>query len=71
MPIDFNYGRRTGVTTFKHRVALMCNLFRKFQPEIENWINTSTLGSSDKTNLLAIISAINTGCDSAKRLPDD
>jgi hypothetical protein len=71
MPIDFNYGRRTGVTTFKKRTAELCDLFRKFQPTIEAWVSTSGLSTSDKAAISSLISAVNAACDAVKKLPDD
>lgn len=71
MTININYGRRTGVTTFKKRVAEMCKLFHIFEPSIRAWVAASSLSTSDKDNIYTMIDAVNTACNAVKTLPDD
>lgn len=68
---DFSYGKRTGVTSFKSTVQELCENLLKFQPNIINWVNSSSLSSGDKALIFALIAAVNAGCAAVKALPDD
>lgn len=71
MSIDFNYGRRTGVTSFKKIIQEFCENLAKYQGFITAWIAGSGLPVAQQNELNNIINAINAGCDAAKALPDD
>jgi uncharacterized membrane protein (DUF441 family) len=69
--IDFNYGRRTGVTTFKKIIQEFCENLAKYQGFITAWIAGSGLTVAQQTQLTNLIAAVNAACDASKQLPDD
>lgn len=73
MSFDFNYGKRTGVTSFKQQVAELCELFRKFQVPIQNWVHSSGAGLSTSEQALIdnLIGAVNAACAAVQAMVDD
>ncbi len=71
MPVDTQYGRKTGVTTFKGTMTEVCENLHKYEVFIVNWINGSALSTAQKTNLLNAIAAVDAACAAVKALPDD
>lgn len=71
MSFDFNYGKKTGVTTFKKRVAEICKILQAYELHVRAWVQASTLPAPDKVAILSIIDAVDAGCAAVKALPDD
>ena len=73
MSIDLNYGRRTGVTSFKGAVGEVCETLHKFEPLIKAWVNSSAAGLSapDQALIIALIAAVDLACAAVKAMKDD
>lgn len=71
MPTDMQYGRRTGVTSFKQLALELCETLRKFEPYIKTWVNARGGSPSDIALILALIQAADAACAAVKALPDD
>lgn len=64
------YGSRTGVTTLKRYVKLLCNLYNTFKSKIDAWVRANTAEPTTST-ALAGLQAIVALCAIIEGLPDD
>ena len=64
------YGKKTGVTTLRRDVALLCRLLLRYGAKIRAWVNTS-VDAAYRAETLAILDSLNTLCTILQATPDD
>lgn len=64
------YGKRTGVTTLKKLVKLVCDLYDTFRPHIIAWVDNQ-MSPEDATAVKAWLDALTTVCLVITQTPDD
>jgi len=67
---DPTYGKKTGVTTLRAEVVLICRLLLRYGAKITNWVNTA-VDPAYRSEVLAILASLSTLCSILQATPDD
>lgn len=65
-----NYGKRTGVTTLKKLVLALCDLYNKYKPSIDAWIDANVDFPTNVT-VKANLADMQVACNIIRIIPDD
>lgn len=65
-----SYGARTGVTTLKKYVELLCHVYTVFSPKIRAWVSTN-VDAGSHTLVFTFLDSLSGVCAAIKAAEDD